>query len=98
MQFEGIGAVLLNRDNYILKSSKGIDSLEQGLQTSVRGPNPAREAIALAHEAILSRRKDILSIMKKWYSLSTKNVLIWWNVTYPEKITLRNMSGPRTVV
>jgi len=28
----------------------------------------------------------------------TKNFLIWQNVTYPETITLRKMSGLRTVV
>jgi len=28
----------------------------------------------------------------------TKNFLIWWNVTYPETVTLRKMSDPRTVV
>jgi len=27
-----------------------------------------------------------------------KNFLIWWNATYPETITLRKMSGPRTCV
>jgi len=26
-----------------------------------------------------------------------KNLLIWWNVTYPETTTLLQMSGPRTV-
>jgi len=24
--------------------------------------------------------------------------LIWWNVKYPEAVTLRKMSGPRTTV
>jgi len=28
----------------------------------------------------------------------TKNLLIWWNVTYPETMTSRKMSGPRIVV
>jgi len=28
----------------------------------------------------------------------TENFLIWQNVTYPETITLRKMSDPRTVV
>jgi len=27
-----------------------------------------------------------------------ENMLISWNVTYPERITLRKMSAPRTVV
>ena len=41
-------------------------------------------------------RWDILSITKN--NILTKNLLIWWNVTYPETITLCKMRGPRTVV
>jgi len=42
-------------------------------------------------------RENILSQVKKC-TIFTKNLLIWWNVIYPETITLRKMSCPRTVV
>ena len=42
-------------------------------------------------------RQNILSLMKK-FTIFTKNMLIWWNAIYPETITLRKMSYPRTDV
>jgi len=54
----------------------------RGLQTTARGPNPARDVI--------------LSIMKN--DIFMEHLLIWRNVTHRKIITLRKMSGPRTVV
>jgi len=62
----------------------GLGFTSQGIQTTDRRQKVAREAI--------------LSVMKKQYSMFTKNLLIWYNVTYSETIALRKMSGPRTVV
>jgi len=63
--------------------------LYQGLETTPRRPNPT-------HETISSGRKTHFANMKKY--IFTKNVLIWWNATYPETITLLQVSGPRTGV
>jgi len=36
--------------------------------------------------------------MKKYYTVFMKNLLIWWNATFTETITLRKMSGPQNAV
>jgi len=56
--------------------------VEKGLQTT-------------ALEAISSGREDILSFNEKIFR---KKLLVWQNVTDPETIALRKMSGPRAVV
>jgi len=43
-----------------------------------------------------SARAGILSIRKKY--IVAKTLLLWWNVTHLETITLRKMTGPRIVV
>ena len=42
-------------------------------------------------------RENILSVMKN-FTIFMKNLLIWWNAIYPETVTLRKVSWPRTVV
>jgi len=51
----------------------------------------------LAHEAISTSSKDMSHSCVNNEKIS-KTLLIWWNVTYPETITMCEMSGPRTGV
>jgi len=53
--------------------------------------HPTCEDISLGRKTHFASNEKILGVF-------TKNVLIWQNSTYVEKITLRKMSDPRTVV
>jgi len=59
------------------------------LLNSARGPKPTWEAISPDRKTHFANNENIIYLRK---------MLIWWNVTYREKITLRKMSSPRTVV
>jgi len=64
------------------------------LKPSVSKLRPAAGSGPRSH--FIRPAKPFCEQWKKY--ICTKNVLIWWNVTHPETMTLRNMSGPRTVV
>jgi len=78
----------LNICHIVLLATQSICNC-RGLQTTARVPNPVRGAISS------DPRSHFVNNKKN--NIITKNLLIWKNVTYPETVILRKMSGPRTV-
>jgi len=93
----GVGGVKLQPFTVVLDSNKGVYCHHSSSYSISGSRNYTPQAKSDPRsQASSSGRKTHFPIWKN--NIFTKNVLIWWNATYPETITLLQMSGPRTGV